>query len=374
MYAPLSFSFFAQPAKTETSISAQRTREIIFLHIFYKDLLRYLTAILEYRIFHIIITFFCFEINVIQRNNFTFGYMHNMSIIILCKLTHERRAKLKKYIFTDLACETHSGEGKVYEESLSDKITKISVELNEAEGVAISKRAGRYVTLFSPCLWSLDDESFRVLVSSVSDEIRSLISLRLSDRKAFTVLVAGIGNPAISSDSLGPETVKRVAVTVPARNGAGGIRVCSLIPDVLGNTGMEAADVVRACIRCSKADALIVVDSLGARSYERLATTIQISDGGISPGRAIGNIRAELSESSIGVPVISVGVPTVVNSSTLIAEAITESGLDVDTEKMRKILNDRLDFFVTPKEIDLVVRASATVIAEAINLALLYLE
>lgn len=278
---------------------------------------------------------------------------------------------MKKYIFTDLACEAGEYKGAGEEIYLSDNIKKTAIDLSESDARLISKNEGRYVTFFTPKLWMLGDEDFDLLQKSISREILDLIYRNAGRISDITVLAVGLGNVEITPDSLGPQTVRRVSISPPGlrRAGRAEVDVRSVIPGVAGNTGIETADIIRACAECVSADALLVVDALSSRSCERLASTVQISDSGISPGRGVGAGRAQLDMKTLHIPVISLGVPTVVNSSTMMCELLEQSGIvDVPPSLYAKLHNG-LDFFVTPKEIDLIIRSSSLLLSSAINSA-----
>ncbi|MEG1651530.1 MAG: GPR endopeptidase [Oscillospiraceae bacterium] len=179
-----------------------------------------------------------------------------------------------------------------------------------------------------------------------------------------TVLVIGIGNTAITPDALGPKTAARVLATrhIPQKLvtevGLTGLRsVAVLSPGVLGQTGVETKEIISALIEKTKPAAVLTIDALAARDIKRLGTTIQITNTGISPGSGVGNRRAEISETTMGVPVIALGVPTVVDAATLVYELTGEENKDIN-------------MIVTPSDIDTLIDNASEVIAAAINCAL----
>ena len=268
---------------------------------------------------------------------------------------------MKNYIFTDLACETND-EKHGQEKVISDKIKKITLFDRE------SKEKIRHTVFYSPRLWMLNNKDFSLLQGAVSEELLLTVSERLSLKKCngISILVVGLGNPHLTTDALGSETVKNISVTHNKEN----FSVYAVAMDVMGNTGIDTVDAVRAYTDMLKPSVLIAVDALMAKSYERLASTVQISDGGITPGGGFGMKRRHLDIDSVGVPVISVGVPMVVNSSTMIAEALIKGGMDNIPEGVSALLENGLNFFVTPKEADIAVRSAALLISSAINSAL----
>ena len=141
----------------------------------------------------------------------------------------------------------------------------------------------------------------------------------------------------------------------------------AISPGVLGETGIETLELIRGAVRSVRPDLVIAVDALAARSCSRLATTVQISDSGIVPGSGIGNHRTAITMETLGVPVISVGVPTVVVSSTLVWDALREAGIDEVSSTLRAVLDNGKRFFVSPKESDLISDAVSELLAGAIS-------
>ena len=133
---------------------------------------------------------------------------------------------------------------------------------------------------------------------------------------------------------------------------------------------MEALEVIAGAVRAGRAEAVVAVDALAARDCERLAATVQLSDAGIAPGAGIGNSRAALTEATLGVPVVALGVPTVVDSSTLVYDALGRAGIREVDERLRRVLENGRRFFVSPKEADLITARTASLLARAINRAL----
>lgn len=175
---------------------------------------------------------------------------------------------------------------------------------------------------------------------------------RFVPKNAKTVLICGIGNPDITSDSFGPETVKRTAVTGHLKSFAqkNGIKaVYSVIPDVAGKTGFESFDIIKAAANICKPELILAIDSLVARNSKRLCRTLQLSNRGITAGSGVNSHKNELSEKTVGIPVIAVGMPTVIE--------IKE--------------NNSIPLTVTPLDIDILIKRPAKILAEAINSLLL---
>lgn len=269
---------------------------------------------------------------------------------------------------TDLALEA-AGEGNTSEEHMSEgiirrkrgkvfEITEIIIE-NDNSGKSINKGRGRYVTLEADRLSHLSD-NYREMVYELRDELRSF----LAGRKK--VLVAGLGNDDITPDSLGPRTASGVMATRHIRGEAveddflKELRdVSVLLTGVLGTTGIETAEIVRAVAERIKPDVVIVIDALACSSLSRLGTVVQISNAGISPGSGVENKRTEISERTLGIPVIALGVPTIVDVHTVI-ESVTGKQADENMPNM----------MVTPKNIDSLISHASRLIATGINMAL----
>lgn len=292
------------------------------------------------------------------------------------------------YTRTDLACEWSRGgtarEGtRLREERWSHgTLQSLSIYTEEA-----SKRLGRpkgeYVTVSCGPIWRLDKEEQQALERVLSHVLTRM--LRQQTGKAvdgqLEVLVVGLGNSEITADAVGPQAVKDLLVTRHLREQEpeifrhmGCCAVSALSPGVLGQTGMEVAEVVAGAVRRCRPDAIVAIDALAARSCERLAATVQLSNAGISPGSGIGNDRCVLSRQSLGIPVIALGIPTVVDSSTLVYDALRQAGIDDVDERLRQILENGRRFYVSPKEADLITARTALLVAHAINRALVGVE
>ena len=271
---------------------------------------------------------------------------------------------MRDNIFTDLAC-----EGATYQENLVSLSKNISVSRSD-----VANGEGECCSFYTPALWSLDTEEFDCLSWEIAKEIQAMMHHATGRGSPCSVLVAGLGNGEMTSDALGPETVKKIAVT---RHLMGGVlkvgayssnacEVSAVIPGVLASTGIETAELLRGVALSVRPDVILAVDSLAARSPRRLARTVQLSESGISPGSGIGNHRRALNRETLGIPVIALGVPTVIHSATLIRDALEQYQ---DKEIDLKRLGTAKGFFVTPKETDLLIRSASALLAYAIDLA-----
>ena len=257
-----------------------------------------------------------------------------------------------------------------------------TLEVNDEKSAeSTGKQIGKYITVNIGRIWLSEKDTFRNACEVIAGCIREFIP---KDTGA-SCLLAALGNRQIMADAIGPIAADNYIVTRHIRTSEPelfkslGMRETTCIrPGVLGSTGVEAAEIVRAAAQCSDAGFVIAVDALASRRLSRLATTVQICGSGISPGSGIYNERMEISEKTLGIPVIAIGVPTVVEVPTLAMDilnsAASKAGFDpqsVFPETIReKSLEDWQGFFVTPKETDHIIKDTAKLIGYAINLAL----
>ncbi len=269
-------------------------------------------------------------------------------------------------IRTDLALEqreTKKGEisGVISDEEKIGAITVTRIRVLSEQGAAALKKAvGDYVTVEVPPI-DRHGGDWNDTVYAVSSELSKL----LGEIKG-TVLVVGIGNTDITPDALGPKTALGVLATrhisreLSEQLGLAGLKsVAVLSPGVLGQTGMELQEIIRGAVENIKPQAIIAVDALAARRVSRLGCTVQLSNAGISPGSGVGNARRELSRATLGIPVIAIGVPTVVDAQTLIYDLCGTTPQE-NNENM----------IVTPREIDLMIDRAAELLSFAINISL----
>lgn len=282
---------------------------------------------------------------------------------------------------TDLARESDAVSraetiaGLEKESRCEDGVELFEVRVNSDEAAcALGKSRGRYLTVGVGRVWEDDAARFRLKTELLSRRIRSFLP-----RQNGCVLLVGLGNRHITADAVGPMSLERVLVTRHLEEKQKTLfdslslsRTAAITPGVLGETGMESADIIRSLVSDLRPSAVLCVDALASRSLARLATTVQITDAGISPGSGVGNRRDTLSRETLGVPVIALGVPTVVDAMTLAFDVLESvAGRGADFERLREeICPDGLNFFVTPKETDEILREISNLIGYAINLAL----
>lgn len=259
-------------------------------------------------------------------------------------------------------------------------ITRVTIKTKEGEE-KLGKPIGNYITLEVPKIKE-QDLIFHERVSDIlSKEIRKLINI---EEKA-NVLVIGLGNKDITSDSLGPLVVSKLTITRHIVNYMPDLidkdvrPVCAVATGVLGTTGIETFEIVKGIVEKVCPKLVIVIDALSARSISRISTTIQIADTGIAPGSGVGNKRKELSQNTLDVPVISIGVPTIIDRDTMVydilREVLEKTNQCIDNEEKERILtglieNSKDNFMVTPKEIDIQIDRASKIIAKALNMAL----
>ena len=284
-----------------------------------------------------------------------------------------------------------------YDEEKEIKITTVRIE-TENGAKAMGKPVGTYLTLEAPNMAAADEGYHR----EISETLAGFLEKYMKDteenqEKGYSVLVVGLGNREVTPDALGPYVVDQLNVTRHIVQeygryavGKGGSRIVSaIVPGVMAQTGMESAEIIRGIVNETTPDLIMVIDALAARSTKRLNRTIQISDAGIHPGAGVGNHRSEITKDTMGIPVIAIGVPTVVDAATIVNDTMenflcrlytseTLKGVGVvlqgynsaeKYELVKELIAPHLNgMFVTPKDIDDTVRRISYTISEAMNM------
>ena len=273
---------------------------------------------------------------------------------------------------TDLALEERESfdgsgveiHGVEVEESCDEerdvRLTRVKI-VSERGAREMGKSRGTYLTLEAPGLASPDEDYHREVSEVIADLLRELTGT------AESVLVAGLGKRDVTPDALGPQAVSNLMITRHLIReygremmGMDGCCVVSgIVPGVMAQTGMETSEILQGIIEETRPDLLIVIDALAARSTRRLGRTVQITDTGIQPGSGVGNHRGSLTKESLGIPVIAIGVPTVVEAAAIVYDA------QGNCEKMPPHLNG---MFVTPKNIDEMIKQLSFTLSEALNM------
>ncbi|MBQ9780492.1 MAG: GPR endopeptidase [Clostridia bacterium] len=277
------------------------------------------------------------------------------------------------YTRTDLACEAGRPETEHKEEILYPLPHREGIHIlrcREADG-------HRYITVSCGRITLLGDRMLSALGRLIGKELRALAAALLGNppNADTRILVAGLGNPDMTADAIGPFTVRRLTATrhlkchdAAAYTALGCSELSATAPGVLGQTGIESGELVKGAVAHVRPHLLIAIDALAARSCARLASTIQISDGGISPGAGVGNNRMAMDKETMGCPVIGVGIPTVVNSSTLVYDALAQGGMSEQISSgLKDILENGKSFFVSPKDADEITELSSRLLAGAID-------
>lgn len=275
---------------------------------------------------------------------------------------------------TDLAMESRELLGaqniegvQSSEESVENiQISRITV-LNEAGAQKLGKPVGNYITIQAPPFTGSVDASYKE-IEMIAGEIG-----RMLPPNPQLVLVAGLGNRSITPDALGPDVAGQILATrhikkeVAQEVGLGDLTpVAAIAPGVLGQTGVETGEIISSVARDIKPSAVIVIDALASKSLDRLGCTIQISDVGIVPGSGVQNARKALNRETLGIPVIAIGIPTVVDAATIACDLLND-----ESDATRQKVEPRgAAMMVTPREVDVMMDRAAKVLGLAINKAL----
>ncbi len=245
--------------------------------------------------------------------------------------------------------------------------TRIKIT-NPAGAARMEKPMGDYITIEAEGILEEADLVKANVEQAVAEELKQLITFHYH----LKVLLVGLGNGKVTPDSLGPAVASKVRITrhlfiiFEADGDDEMSSVSCIVPGVTATTGMETADIVKKAVEIAKPEVVLVIDSLAARNIERVSTTIQITDTGISPGAGMGNTRVGINEESVGAKVVAIGVPTVIDATTIIRDALAEN-----LESAEKIENyiEKFDeqMIVTSTDIDMIIKEFSDIIAGGIN-------
>ena len=301
-------------------------------------------------------------------------------------LAVERRDVYKKA--NNLENEIDGIESEKEEIDKNLKIERVFIT-NENGEKAVGKPKGTYVTIDIKNLKIARDEEIQKASDVLTSELSKILDKHVTRKEEM--LVVGLGNVYATPDSLGPKVINEIDVTrhlikyLPQYVDENTRNVCAIAPGVLGTTGMETLEILKGIVENVKPKVIVVIDSLASRSIERISSSLQISDTGIVPGAGVGNARAELSQSTLGIPVIALGIPSVVELATLVSD-----GMDIfikilqekaqsneylnnlqqndKYEEVKEALNiGDYNMIVTPKEIDDLIENMKDVVARGIN-------
>ncbi len=279
------------------------------------------------------------------------------------------------------------------------KMTEVKI-LDKKGEKAMGKPIGTYITLEAGELSVKDEDYHREVSEELSSQIQKLLSGKNYRKPDFHLLVVGLGNSSVTPDSLGPRVLKNLQVTRHLKvqygddfwKGRSMPIISGIIPGVMAQTGMESAEILKGIIRETKPDLIIAIDALAARSVRRLGTTIQLTDTGIHPGSGVGNHRHSLTRESLGVPVMAIGVPTVVGAAAIVHDTVSAmigalsksmetKGMgdfmgSISSDEQYDLIRELLEpefgpMYVTPPDIDETVKELSFTISEGIHLAFL---
>lgn len=267
-----------------------------------------------------------------------------------------------------------------------DKLKKIKVTsvriMNHIGARQMKKPIGTYTTIDFEERFIFEQKDYMDAVGKrLQKELAAILPHKI--KKDATILVTGLGNRFATPDALGPyvleqiEVNRHLSVQYVGMELQKGMKICGMIPGVLGQTGMESSEILKGVIENVHPDCMLVIDSLATRSIKRLCTTIQLTDTGIAPGAGIGNNRSEINQNTMNIPVIAIGVPTVVEAGTIVYDTL-EAALQKEGYSTKEIalffdrIHDKMgdSFFVTPKDIDEKIKTVGDMIANSINACL----
>ena len=280
-----------------------------------------------------------------------------------------------------------------YDEEREIKVTTVKIETENGAKV-MRKPVGTYITMEAPNM-AVPDEDYH---DEISKELAKFLARFIKkDKEDFSILVVGLGNRKVTPDALGPYVVDNLNITrhIVKEYGKHAMRedkvrlVSAIVPGVMAQTGMETVEIIKGIVRETKPDMMIAVDALAARSSKRLNRTIQITDTGINPGSGVGNHRNAITKDTVGIPVLAIGVPTVVDAATIVNDTMENLIMALESsetlrgvgvvmqgynaaekyELVKELISPHLNgLFVTPKDIDETVKRISYTISEALNM------
>ena len=279
------------------------------------------------------------------------------------------------------------------EEQIDDKINISRVKITNEKGEqAINKPIGNYITIDIKNFKGIIQDEIQKASEIVTQELKKLIDSHIQGQDS--ILVVGLGNIYVTPDALGPKVINEIDITrhllqyMPEVLDKNTREISAISPGVLGTTGIETLEILKGIVENIKPKLLIVIDALASRSIERISSSIQLADTGIVPGAGVDNTRKEISQNTLGIPVIAIGIPTVVDAATIAADSLTLLINEVQNQGesndflnklqeedkynlIKEVLSpDEYNFIVTPKEIDGLIEKMKDVIARGINFSL----
>ena len=273
-----------------------------------------------------------------------------------------------------------------YKEESEIRITKVVIETVNGSK-AMGKPVGTYITLEAPAMAQPDEDYHQEISKELAGQLEKIIPKPKMEQE-FSVMVVGLGNRDVTADALGPNVVDNLTITrhmvkeygKAAFNKNRVHMISGLVPGVMSKTGMESQEIIKGVVEKTKPDVVVVVDALAARSTKRLNRTIQITNTGIHPGSGVGNNRNAITQEALGVPVIAIGVPTVVDAATSVSAAFEtmmrqagEEPIDIQDELLSG-LGELYNMYVTGKDVDYEIKQISHIICNALNSALENIE
>ena len=283
------------------------------------------------------------------------------------------------------------------EEYLSEEDIRITTVYVDTENAAkkMGKPKGVYITLESSAMSMPEEGESRCVSEQLAKVLKNLLP---KGQEEMSILVAGLGNRLVTPDALGPQAVEQLCITRHMIKEFGHYayenektpQVSSIVPGVMGQTGMETLEIIKGVAEQIRPDVLVVIDALAARSARRLGRTIQVTDTGINPGSGVGNHRNKITRETMGIPVIAIGIPTVVEAVTIVNDSmngfisalessesmkkLTDSWNHLKESEQKQLIRELLspqlnNMFVTPKDIDASIKQMSFMIAEGLNIA-----
>ena len=264
-----------------------------------------------------------------------------------------------------------------YNEEKDIRTTTVIIE-TENGAKTMGRPQGVYITLEAPNMSVPDEDYHREISKELAEHMKGL----LPEKQELNILVVGLGNRDITPDALGPDVVSNLHITrhIIRECGVQGTgeeklhSISGLVPGVMGQTGMETLEIVRGVAEETRPDVIIAIDALAARSIKRLNRTIQITDTGISPGSGVGNHRTGLNQETLGIRVIGIGVPTVVDGATIVRDSMAHLLDTLEEAEKKEFLEEMIapslhSMFMTPKDVDETIKRLAFTISEGLNIA-----
>lgn len=259
------------------------------------------------------------------------------------------------------------------EEIVNDiKVTRVKI-LNEEGEKALQRKIGNYITIDIKKINNITEEQEKKIIDIFSKELRKLIDKHI--KKSDEILIVGLGNLYSTPDSLGAKVVENTEITRHIKKYLPNVidkntrSISAVTPGVLGTTGIETVEIVKGIVSNIKPKLVIAIDSLCSKNIERINKSIQISDTGIVPGGGVGNKQEELSKETLGIPVIAIGSPTVLDAATIVIDTLNACNITInENEIVEKMKLNNFNFIVTPKEIDSLIDNMSNIVSEGINL------